>query len=66
VLTSACQFGEAVQGGTPMTAQCESAALPPSNRPEVRRSRLAAFILEANIPAGGIRHFNPSNGRGLQ
>ncbi len=37
-----------------MAAQCESAAPPPSNRPEALRPPMA-FILEKNTPAGGSR-----------
>lgn len=59
MLTS--QNGWAVQGGIPMTAQCESTAPPPINRPEARCRSYAPldFILAINIPAGGSPNGNP-------
>ena len=48
-----CYEGTTVQGEVPMTVQCESAAPPPSWRPEVRRD--PAFILAINTFAEGSR-----------
>jgi hypothetical protein len=59
----------AVQGGIPMTVQGKGAALPPCKRPEARRptrSRPPAFILAANIPAGGSRRFRRATGAGTR
>ena len=41
VLTIPVYADQAVQGGIPMTVQGESAAPPPGNRPEARRSLFA-------------------------
>ncbi len=60
VLTNLCESWSAVQGEVPLTAQCESAALPPLLRPEVRRD--PAFILTTNTSAGGSRHIGNPDG----
>ena len=52
VLTGLCELGRAVQAGTPMTAQGESAVPPPPRRPEARRRPVPApaFILAQISP----------------
>ncbi len=62
-LTFSCQPVSTVQGGIPMTVQGKGAASPPCERPEARLPTLRiAFILAANIPAGGSCPIRRSEG----